>query len=242
MKEIISSLRALQEIDNEILRVKKEKINLSEKINALKEILVNNEKEIQEKKEKLQEAERWYHEKDKEFKEEMERIRKMQARLNALSKTKEYTAAQREIEIMKKATSQKEDEILKLLSAIDDYKNSISNDEKKIAEMKSEIEQEDTSTSEIIKVLNERLDEIKEKREGYEGKIPEDTKQRYLKIQEAMGGVAVVEVKNGCCFGCHRQIPPQLFNILLMHISLENCPFCKRFIYVDTEPRDPDDD
>ena len=44
-------------------------------------------------------------------------------------------------------------------------------------------------------------------------------------------GVAIAEVKDGVCQGCHMNIPPQMYNELQRGNSLINCPSCERLIY-----------
>jgi valyl-tRNA synthetase len=44
-------------------------------------------------------------------------------------------------------------------------------------------------------------------------------------------GVAIAEVKDGVCQGCHMNIPSQMYNELQRGNSLINCPSCERLIY-----------
>lgn len=233
--ETIESLRALQDIDNDILNLEREYKANFEKISKLKEILSGMEGEINDKREKLAEAEKWYQEKERELKDDMESVKKKQSRLNALTKNKEYVAIQKEIESLKKSNSAKEEEILKLLNVMEEFRLSIAEEEKKLIEMKKEVEIEESSNDERMKEIERKLEETRKDRERHEKAIPPDVLKLYKRIQSAWKGLAVVPVSNGSCLGCHRHLPPQLYNILLKHKSIETCPFCNRFIYVEAE-------
>ncbi len=238
MKSLITALRALQDVDRLRLESEKERRAITERVEQLSAMLAELEREQTEKRDKLKEAERWYKERERELKEDNEKIKRAQTRLNALTKAKEYAAVQREIETLRRGNAQKEEEILKLLAVMDEFKVAVEEEGKKLETMRSELSGEQDSTGARVKELDGRLSKLADEHQAYEADIPADVLRRYRRIQSAWQGMAVVPVNpRGSCGGCHRQIPPQLFNILLRQDSLESCPYCNRFVYVDVEPQ-----
>lgn len=236
MKDLIASLRALQEVDRQRIDAEKERRAITERVEQLSMMLAELEHDLADKREKLKEAERWYKEREKELKEDNEKIRRAQTRLNGLSKPKEFAAVQREIEALRRSNTQKEEEIQKLRAVMEEFQGAVTEEDSKLETMRAELAQEESSTGVRVRELDDRLGGLARDHQGYERDIPPDTLRRYHRIQKSWQGMAVVEVNaKGSCGGCHRQIPPQLYNILLRNNSLESCPFCNRFLYVQVE-------
>ena len=236
MKSLISALRSLQEVDRQRIEAEKERRAITERVEQLTTMLGDLEREQAEKRDKLKEAERWYKERERELKEDNEKIKRAQTRLNALTKAKEYAAVQREIESLRRGNAQKEEEILKLLAVMDEFKGAVEEEGRKLEAMRSELNGEQASTGARVRQLDERLAGLSHEHKGYESDIPGDVLRRYKRIQGAWQGMAVVPVNaKGSCGGCHRQLPPQLYNILLRQATLESCPYCNRFVFVDRE-------
>lgn len=236
MKELIAALRALQEVDKQKIEAEKERRAITERVEQLGGMLSELERELAEKHEKLREAERWYKERERELKEDNEKIKRAQGRLSNLSKAKEFAAVQREIEILRRGNAQKEEEILKLLAVMDEFKVAVEEEEAKLKAMREEVTAEKSSTKQRVSELDKRLTKFGDDRTKYETNVPRTTLQRYMRIQKAWQGLAVVSVNpKGSCGGCHRQVPPQLYNTLLRQDSLESCPYCNRYLYVDIE-------
>jgi len=236
LKALITSLRSLQDVDRQKIKAEKERRQITERAAQLHGMLTELEKELAEKHEKLKEAERWYKEREQELKEDNEKIKRAQGRLSNLKKAKEYAAVQREIEILRRGNAQKEEEILKLLAVMDEFKLAVEEEEDKLKKMSAEVKEERSTTKHRVNELEKRLSGFEGERDKFETDIPRNILSRYTRIQKAWQGLAVVSVnEKRSCGGCHRQIPPQLFNILLRQDSLESCPYCNRFLYVNVE-------
>lgn len=234
MKALIDALRALHEVDKEKMEAEKERRAITERVVQIEQMVADLKRELEEKHEKLKEAERWYREREKELKEDNEKIKRAQARLNQITKAKEYAAIQREIELLRRSNAQKEEEILKLLAVMDEFRAAVAEEERKLADMEAELEREKQTTTARVEELDRRLRGLEARHAELEREIPPDVLKRYRRIQQAWQGMAIVPVNSkGSCGGCHRQIPPQMYNILLKQNSLETCPYCNRFIYVE---------
>ena len=240
MKSLINALRALQEVDRQRIDAEKERRSITERVDQLAAMLADLEREQTDKRDKLREAERWYKEREKELKEDNEKIKRAQTRLNALSKAKEYAAVQREIESLRRGNSQKEEEILKLLAVMEEFKRAVEEEDTKLNAMRAELDSEQATTGARVKELDGRIDGLSSEHASYERGIPPEVLSRYRRIQKAWQGMAVVMVDaRGSCGGCHRSVPPQLYNTLLRQDSLQACPYCNRFVYVETASEEP---
>ncbi|HNZ04729.1 MAG TPA: C4-type zinc ribbon domain-containing protein [Myxococcota bacterium] len=234
MKEVINALRALQDVDQDRIDAEKERQAITDRVQDLVARVAELEREQSEKRDKLREAEKWYQERDRELKEDNEKIKRAQMRLNALSKQKEYAAVQREIESLRHGNQVREEEILKLQAVMTEFKAAVDEEEKLLDEMRQDLSREQASSVERVAQLDSHIGSLEHSYKDYEANIPPETLRRYKRIQKAWLGMAVVPVDTkGSCGGCHRRLPPQLYNTLLRNDALHTCPYCNRFVFVD---------
>src|SRR5207247_5401343 len=59
---------------------------------------------------------------------------------------------------------------------------------------------------------------------------------RYTKLKAARKELAVAPVRDGTCFGCRLQLPPQLVAEVKRSDQLQTCTYCQRILYWDGEP------
>lgn len=234
MKEVINALRALQDVDQHRIDAEKERQAITERVQNLVGMVTELEREQSEKRDKLREAEKWYQERDRELKEDNEKIKRAQTRLNALNKQKEFAAVQREIESLRHGNQLREEEIQKLQAVMSEFKAAVDEEEKKLEAMREDLSCEQASSIERVQELDKRIDSLGTTYKDYETNIPAETLRRYRRIQKAWLGMAVVPVDTkGSCGGCHRRLPPQLYNTLLRNDALHTCPYCNRFVFVE---------
>ena len=231
MQEEISKLIELQKIDLEVLKIER---NMQE----IPQSLQKAQKEKEQLSKKLEDLDSLIEEKKKqkdlfeeELKQEYQRLKNTQARLIQIRGTREYQLLLREIEEIKKANKQKEDEILKLMEEIENLekeKEKLEDEMKKVdALFKEEKQKFDIFCSELLA----NKDELLKKREDIIKKIPSNLLKKYEAIRQKKGGIGIAPVDNYVCEGCHMAIPPQLYNEIQKDNRYYECPHCKRLIY-----------
>jgi len=238
VKTVINALVDLQEIDNEIHKYVVQKDTLARTLNELKDLVARMEASVEEKQNKLRDVEKWYQEQVDTLKEYSERMNRIKSSLQSVTKTKDYLLRQKELENLRRHKQTKEDEIEKVNETVKDFRDAISRDMEKIADLKRDTEQEGGATWDQVHQLEATVTEISKKRERLLPLVPPDKLRRYEQIKTRRDGVAIVEATNGNCGGCHVQLRPQQFNILLRMETIENCPNCNRFLFVKKETID----
>ena len=241
LRETVAKLVALQTIDDEGRSFHEERDGLQAKIVRLKELLGLMEEALAEKRMKLDEASRWYREKDGELKVDQEKVAKAKTRLQAVTKNKEYMAMQKEIESLRKANLAREEEILKLVQAMDEFKASIASEEAKIAELKSEVETEEASNATRLEELEGLIEGINSRKREVEKGLKPALVSRYRRIFNARDGRAILPVTGSSCPGCNYACPPQQIVRLRKGLTIETCRYCSRMLYWLELPT-PDDD
>lgn len=231
MQEEILKLIELQKIDLEILKIEKDlqKIPQSlqkarkeqEQMSKKLELLIANLDEKKGQKKFFEE----------ELQEEYQRLKRTQARLMQIKGTREYQLLLKEIEEIKKANKQKEDEILKLMEEIENLEKEKDKLEKKLEEINTIFEEEERKFNEFCKNLIEQREKLLEKRNKLTPKISQNLLKKYEAVRQKKSGIGIAPVINSICEGCHMAIPPQLYNELQKDNKYYECPHCKRLIY-----------
>jgi len=236
LEATIRRLIELQAIDDKVTEVERERRSKSDKLERLRQFLAQRAAELAEKRDKLTEVERFLNELVVEAQQLNDNVKRAQARLGAVTKTKEYNAAQREIDAQKKNVKQKEEEIEKLKEEIAKFREAYESDEGELQKKRAEVEAVEQESSGDLERLTAEVAKRAADRDLVAKDLPSSIVRRYRRIADHRDGRAVVEVRDGQCTGCNRQVPPQLRIILLKRNTLETCPFCSRFIYA------PDDE
>lgn len=231
---MLEALIKLQAADKNVLGNLATRDELTTRLNQLTKLLTRGELELQDKQEKLANVEGFYTQKTSELKTDVQRAAQSKTKLTAVTRQKEYLAQQKELQFLKRANSQKEEEILKLMQAIEEYRTGIAGDEEKLKELRSKLAEEEAAHKETLSQLEATIETEKAERKALADSIPPAILTKYERILKGRGGLAVAPVARSSenCLGCNMKLPPQAFIQLLRSEQIMNCPSCQRFIYV----------
>lgn len=231
MNEQLKILVGLQEVDSTLFV-------LAEQIDSLPGALEQYKSPLKEATDHLQKAKtqsevlnKKRKDKDLQLDEFQDKIDKLKSRSTEVKTNKEYEANLKEIETFEKNRYRIEDEVLVMMEEIEVFANTLKEEDVKIKETEKAFKQAETKIEEEKKQLFSEIEVIKAKRTEYIEKLDEDTYDRYMKLLKKLGGLAVVEVKNEICLGCHTNIPPQLCSDIIKGEDVCTCFFCSRLLY-----------
>ena len=235
MKAILSALRALQVIDSEVYEIEKIKKEFETKVRDLSKVRDAIVEDLDEKKKRLTEAEEWYAAKNAELEEDKRKINASRGKLTGVKKNKDYQAIMKEIESLRKTNEKKEEEILKLLEAIERFRESTVEQEQKRAEVEEEIGRSEGEVSREVTRLEAKIAEKASAKSVYVDKVPKRYLRQYKRVFDNRNGMAVASVIDGACTGCNMRLQPQLVIQLLRQSTIETCPNCSRFMFIEPE-------
>jgi len=190
--------------------------------------------EMADKQEKLANVEGFYDQKTGELKTDVQRAADSKTKLMNITRQKEYLAAQKELQFLKRANTQKEEEILKLMQAIEEYRTGIAGDEEKLGDLRAKLAEEEAAHKSTLTKLENTIAKQQTERSSLAESIPPAMLKKYERILKGRGGLAVSPVSptSENCLGCNMKLPPQSFIVLLRGEQIMNCPSCQRFMYV----------
>ena len=231
MKEQLSFLIKLQQIDSSAAKIDMMKKELPEKLAKLDADYAKTLSSFEEIKKKTDELVAQHREKEDSLKKGQELLKKTKSRQFEVKTNKEYEAILKEIEVIESKNNQIEDQIIVLLEEIDRSRGVFKTQEKEFAGLSSQHEEERKKVASEIDALDTELSQIRQKTEEIKPLIKTDLLKKYEAIKSLNNGIAVVRVWKEVCQGCFMNIPPQLYNELQKAPKLVLCPNCNRIMY-----------
>lgn len=162
---------------------------------------------------------------------EIERIHKSEGRLKDIKTQKEYQALVKEVEQGKKLNASREEDILKLISDIEEREKVASEKAEAIRVKEEEYAKEKELLEGELARIDAEFDGKKREWEGIARTIKPNILKMYQKVFVRRNATTVVPVKNGACTGCHMGLPPQLYNQVQKGTEMHQCPSCHRILY-----------
>ncbi len=232
--ETLDVLRKLQSLDDEVRDITERRDQIVGKLTQLKRVLEAFDASLADKRAKLAEAELWHRQKSGELESAREKLTKGKAKLTSVTRSREYVAVNKELENARKEIVQREDDVAKLLVAIDEFRAVIAKDEDKTRDLRSEAEQAQRETEQNLAVMQVKIDAVATRRLAVTSTVERAIVARFEKIAKARAGRAVVPVVDACCKGCNIHLQPQIIEQILRGSSLVACPHCQRYLYADS--------
>ena len=239
MRDQLKRLEDLQRHDAKIQELELSLKAIPVKLAATENDLSRVEGLLSTERNALGETERYYAEQKGLMTDDEVQVAGAKHKLSQAKNSKEYMAAQREIEQRREALTSREGEIAKLNDAVDAKKKLLADRATDVEGLKASILKDRDAAKERMDEIQAKIAELRGERDKLAADVRPDVLKRYSSIRMRRG-LAVVSVRNGTCQGCNMNIPPQLFNQLQRGDSIELCGNCNRIIYWDKLLENPD--
>ena len=231
MKGQIRILIDLQRCDIQIGEIQTKKEEGPLRIQGLMEELKVLEEQFEEKLNRLEACKRDRRGAEQEIEDLESRVVKSGIKLDNVKSNKEYQAALKEIDDLKREKSLLEDTAIEIMEEIEELETQCSVGKEKIEEFREKVERDREEAARELKALEGDLKILQKERTQFCQTVDEELLKRYNSLRKNSWGVAVSPVIKGVCQTCHLGIPPQKFNELIRGDGLMTCPNCLRIIY-----------
>ena len=208
----ITQLISLQELDQRLQRKEQQLEELHQQVAVIVAEKEAREGEAEERQQRIDTLERQHREADGQLKLEEEKIKEKRVRLNRVRNERELLVLQREIELMKESNGQLEENILNVLEQLEEEGRQQTEILARIQELQAQLTQETANVESQIATLEEDTLVERKKRDHLAADLDVSLCARYERIFGNRGGLAVVEVRDGTCQGCHMHVPPHMCN------------------------------
>ena len=235
MKEHLVHLKELQTIDLQVSQLDTQMAASAAEVAKRRAKIAEHDTKAQALAEKIESLEKRRRELETEMENDTARIRDRQGKLMSVQTNREYQSLLKETDDAKKANKQREEEILQLMEQIEASKTKAEEEKNLRAADESLLTEETAQSEQQAGELAAAREKILKERAGKAKAVTASMLKKYDMLRERRNGIAVVEVVQGVCRGCHMNIPPQLFNELRKEQSLLSCPTCNRIIFYQAE-------
>jgi len=231
LRKQLEGLVALQIVDLKIEEMERVKDEIPQHIASLEEDFRKEEEKVISQRSELEKFQKERRRKEKELEEEIERVKKAEARVFEIKTNKEYQAVQKELENAKKLNKQREEEILEILERLEEMEKHLQKAEKALEVRRKECQRQISDLQQKAASFDQEMASQVQRREERRKEISPDLLSKYCRLREKRQGVAVAQVMNGVCHACYMNLRPQLYIELQKQETLIFCPNCNRILF-----------
>jgi len=238
LRDQLKRLEELQRFDAQIQELTNALAAIPAKLQATQTDLARVENLLNSERAQLSESQRYYSEQKGLLEADETHVAGAKHKLSQAKNSKEYVAAQREIDTTRESVQTREAEMTKLVDAVKAKEKLLADRDTDVQALRDSIAKDGEVARGKMDELEAKIAVLKTERDKIATGVRADVLKRYGAIRMRRG-LAVVAVRNGTCTGCNMNMPPQLYNTLQRGTSLETCPYCHRMIYWDELMKDP---
>ncbi len=158
-------------------------------------------------------------------------IAKLKVQQFETRKNEEFTAMEHEIDRYSEEITQLEDSQLELMEKGETLNAQLNEARADLDKNQQTVDAEISIISERSNQCNKQLDEIKADRITISSKIEEYLLDRYDRIFKSKKGIAVCELDNDICAGCHMKVTPATAAAVRSEKTITVCDQCGRILY-----------
>jgi hypothetical protein len=241
LRDQLKRLEELQAHDAKIQELENTLKAIPAKLAATQNDLVRVEGLLASERQALGETEKYYGEQKGLLTDDEIQVAGAKHKLAQAKNSKEYMAAQREIEQRREGLTTREGEIAKLVEAVDAKKKLLGDKANDVQALRESIAKDEEVAKARMAEIEAKIAEQRAERDKLAAAVKPEVLKRYGNIRMRRG-LAVVSVRNGTCQGCNMNIPPQLYIIIQRGQTIETCPSCHRIIYWEDLMKDDQGD
>jgi uncharacterized protein len=231
LEKEIDRLALLQEVDQRLRSRRLDAGSLDEEIREREQQLSTRREAVSTLQSTSRELEARRRDLEQRLEDEEIKMKDRRMRLNRVRSEKELQAIRREIELGKEANQQMETELLTCMEQQETTGQGLQEALVALEELESPVTEEIAERRGRLSNLERDSEEDHLLRQRLAEKLDDGLRSKYEQIFERRGGLAVVEVRNSTCLGCHMNLPPQLFNEIQKTRDVRLCPNCHRMLF-----------
>ncbi len=233
MRNTMSLLKDLQEIDQEISSIEGTRKGYRDELNTFE----TDASRVQEMLDQLNDEVALLQQSEAELQQgllkERDNVTRVEARLPEIQTQKEYVAVLKEIDIAKKANKDVEEQMQAKQQEVAVLEEDLQEKNDELAAIQEKSEARGAELQKLLVESEAVLLKRTQTRESVAAELPVSLLRKYHTLFKRRGGLALALASNGACLGCHMQLPPQQYNRLLKVAEIQTCPHCNRILYVD---------
>lgn len=231
MNTQLQNMIGFQQIDLKIRQLQEHTHEIPESIEELNGTLAENRKELEAAEAFLGEENSRRRGLELEVEALRETLSKYRSQLMEVKTNKEYEAMLQEIATAEGKIAKKEDRILEGMMVIEEKEQLTEKGRREFQQKEKKVLQKRSELEKFASEAQAQIDDLQQEKGQLRAQIPEELIQQYERIAIVRNGVALAEVKDQSCQGCHVRLRPQFFAEVKTNQEMMTCENCNRFLY-----------
>jgi predicted nucleic acid-binding Zn-ribbon protein len=240
LRDQLKKLEELQKFDAQIQELTLALQAIPAKLDATKSDLARVEGLLANERAQLAETQKYYADQKQLVETDEEHLSGSKNKQGASRNTREFSAAQREMDGSRESIATRQAEIAKLVEAIQNKEKLLAERDADVKSLRASVEKDSEKAKGGMAEIEGKIAVIRTERDKIAKGVRPDVLKRYSAVR-VRRGTAMAAVSGGTCRGCNMNIPPQLFNVLQRGTTVESCPYCHRIIYWEEIMKDPEE-
>ena len=230
MRDQLPLLVRLQQLDNRIRILTDEQQQLPQQLQPYEVAGCEAREALAVLQGDLEQAERQRRALERDLDGDQARQARTQGRLHAIKTNKEYSAVLAEIEMGKQRISALEDQVLDLMEFAEQQRQASQEYDRRVQEAVKTLEEQSNKIEQTSQALAQQITTNEAERQRIVVQLDADLYATYQKIIAQRDGLAVVQIYDDTCGGCHLMVRPQLLSDIRRQETLVQCPHCQRVL------------
>ncbi len=233
MADQLELLKQLQVLDGQLFRLRKQQQEKPRELDRASAETAEQQGRLKTVEDRVNALQLGQKHKEMELQTREEHIKKLQSQLFQVKTNKEYTALQREIDTLKADKSTLEEGIISAFDTIEDAVKQRQEQQRRVAEQQERLRAERARIERELAEIGDQVAQLERSRQALAPEVPPPALTLYERVLRVREGLALVPLMNDSCGGCHRRLPPQVVNQVLLKADLVTCESCNRILYFD---------
>ena len=233
MKDQLIGLARLHQLDKSVFALRDRRDEIQGRIDEIADALEALQQDLDRQKEALGETAALRREQESELKLKEDLIGRAKSKMAAVKTTKEFMAAEREVESARKDHVMVDEQVKQLMETEVRGLDEIDQRQERLNTLRAEMTEKSEGLTADVAKLDEELSASTTGREDLVKAVDRQLVTRYDFIAGRLSGAAMSACDGGTCEACNMQVRPQVYNLLHRGESLHMCAHCKRILYLD---------
>lgn len=227
----LKTLIELQQADNAVSALSSRIDATPQQVQALKDQLSEFLRVYDERKTRLAANQRERRDLDGDVQAIRGKISKHKEQLYQVKTNEQYRAMLKEVEGEEANIRKTEDRILEKMVEAEQIDKQIREAASRLESEKARVESEVRHLETARKEAEQERETLLERRKGLIPTLGDDVLAHYERLRRGRQGVALAEVRDGLCTGCHVRLRPQAYNDIRTGSVYMTCEACSRILY-----------
>lgn len=233
LKGQIDNLVRLQNLDLEILQQRSQVKKMEADVESAEHAVVEQRRRLEAQQQQTETLLKDRREAERTVKERQEQISKLQGQLYDVKTNDAYNALQAEIKQKKQEVILLEERILEMMISEDEFKKSTVLIQQAVKAAEGAVLVDQAKIRRDVSALETKVAELQAQWQAAAQSVQAEYLDRYMRLRDAKGGLAMAKIENDICQGCRLSIRPQASIELQKYRALLYCDNCARILYVE---------